>query len=55
MQSLILRVYFSLFVVVCVYLIGGVLYNAFVKHQTGINLLPQAQFWIKLPLHAIVN
>jgi hypothetical protein len=33
----------------------GVGYNGLVKHKSGINLLPQAQFWIGLPLHAIVS
>jgi len=42
-----------LFSLILAYFIVGVSYNAFVKQRSGINLLPQAQFWIGLPLNAI--
>ncbi|CAF1195935.1 unnamed protein product [Rotaria sp. Silwood1] len=42
-----------LFSVTFVYMVGGLLYNGFVQHKSGLNLLPHAQFWIGLPLYAI--
>jgi len=42
-----------LFSVAFVYFVVGIGYNAFVKHRSGIHLLPQAHFWIGLPLSAI--
>ena len=46
---------FSLFSVALVYFIGGAIFNRLVKHRSGINLVPHAQFWIGLPLLAIVR
>ncbi|XP_070565874.1 cation-dependent mannose-6-phosphate receptor-like isoform X2 [Ptychodera flava] len=34
---------------VSVYLIGGVLYLKFVKHEEGVNLIPNGEFWMELP------
>jgi len=42
-----------LFSVALAYFVVGITYNAFVKHRSGIQLLPQAKFWIGLPLNAI--
>jgi hypothetical protein len=46
---------FSLFSFTLVYFLVGAIYNGLVKHRSGINLIPQAEFWIGLPLHAIVS
>jgi hypothetical protein len=46
---------FSLFSSALAYFIIGASYNGLVKHRSGINLLPQTQFWIGLPLYAIVS
>ena len=48
-------VLFSLFSVILVYFIVGVAYNGLVNHKSGVHLLPQAQFWIGLPVNAIVS
>ena len=40
---------------VLAYFIIGAIYNGLVKHRSGINLLPNAQFWISLPLYMIVS
>lgn len=45
----------SLFSVLLAYFVVGMTYNGLVKRQSGINLLPHAQFWISLPVHAIVS
>ncbi|UJR09546.1 hypothetical protein I4U23_013783 [Adineta vaga] len=37
------------------YFIVGIGYNGLVKHQSGINLIPNAEFWVGLPLHAITG
>lgn len=42
-----------LFTVIGFYLVVGMLYNGLYKKQTGIRLLPNATFWIGLPLFAI--
>lgn len=42
-----------LFVTTLVYFIFGALYNGCIKHRSGIHLIPQAQFWIGLPLYMI--
>jgi hypothetical protein len=42
-----------LFVSALVYFLIGAAYNGLVKHRSGINLIPNAKFWIGLPLHAI--
>lgn len=47
--------FFSLFSVALVYFGAGMLYNKFVNHQSGIQILPHAQFWIGFPLYTIVS
>ncbi|CAF1331606.1 unnamed protein product [Rotaria sordida] len=42
-----------LFSVALVYIAVGMIYNGLIKNQSGINLLPNTQFWIGLPLNAI--
>jgi hypothetical protein len=53
--SRILKLFFSLFSSALVYFIVGAIYNGLVKHRSGINLIPNAKFWIGLPLYAIVS
>ncbi len=45
----------SLFSVALVYFIVGISYNAFFRQRSGLTLLPQAQFWVGLPLYFIVS
>lgn len=47
--------FFSLFSCALAYFVIGAIYNGLVKHRSGINLIPHAQFWIGFPLHAIVS
>ncbi|CAF0955997.1 unnamed protein product [Adineta ricciae] len=42
-----------LFSVLIAYFLVGVAYNGLYKHKSGIHLIPQAEFWISLPLLAI--
>ncbi|CAF0998067.1 unnamed protein product [Adineta steineri] len=42
-----------LFSVAVAYFLIGMAYNGFVKHKSGVNLIPQASFWIGLPIHII--
>ena len=46
---------FSFFVLVLVYLVGGVLYMRFVRGATGVEQIPQLEFWKGLPGAAKVN
>jgi len=40
----------SLCVIVIVYLVAGVLYNRFMKDQSGVEMLPHLEFWQSVPL-----
>lgn len=42
---------FIIILISCIvlYLVGGVLYNKFKNHATGIELIPNVAFWIALP------
>ncbi|CAF3409555.1 unnamed protein product [Rotaria socialis] len=42
-----------LFCVALVYFGGGMIYNGLIQHQSGIKVIPNAQFWIGLPLYFI--
>ncbi|CAF0941553.1 unnamed protein product [Adineta ricciae] len=42
-----------LFSVLIAYFLVGVAYNGLYKHKSGVHLIPQAEFWISLPLLAI--
>ena len=46
---------FRLFSVLTAYFLVGVAYNGLYRHKTGVHLIPQAEFWISLPLLAIVR
>ena len=40
---------FRFFVLVIVYLVGGVLYMRFVRGATGIEMVPNLEFWKEVP------